>query len=95
MPPFFEVDAESVSPGQTVSAQTPLAPARHPRYQLSTRGTPPGAATICGMSLGPRWIAWTERPGPLTSERAVRIEHRSLYPDSGGTTDLDTDAIRP
>jgi hypothetical protein len=29
-----------------------------------------------------------EGPGPLTTEPAVRIEHRSLYPDSGGTTDL-------
>jgi protein-tyrosine phosphatase len=36
-----------------------------------------------------------EGPGPLTAEVAVRIEHRSLYPDSGGNTDLETDTIRP
>jgi protein-tyrosine phosphatase len=36
-----------------------------------------------------------EGPGPITAERAVRIEHRSLYPDSGGNTDLDSDTIRP
>jgi protein-tyrosine phosphatase len=28
-----------------------------------------------------------EGPGPLTAEVAVRIEHRSLYPDSGGNTE--------
>lgn len=32
-----------------------------------------------------------EGPGPMTAEPAVRIEHRSLYPDSGGNTDLDAD----
>ena len=36
-----------------------------------------------------------EGPGPLTDEPAVRIEHRSLYPDSGGATDLDADTVRP
>jgi protein-tyrosine phosphatase len=36
-----------------------------------------------------------EGPGPLTAERAVRIEHRSLYPDSGGNTDLDIDTVKP
>ena len=36
-----------------------------------------------------------EGPGPMTSERSVRIEHRSLYPDSGGNTDLDADTVRP
>ncbi len=36
-----------------------------------------------------------EGPGPLTGERAVRIEHRSLYPDSDGNTDLDAGAVRP
>jgi protein-tyrosine phosphatase len=36
-----------------------------------------------------------EGPGPLTTEVAVRIEHRSLYPDSGGNTDLEADTIRP
>jgi hypothetical protein len=30
-----------------------------------------------------------EGPGPITREPGVRIEHRSLYPRSGGTTDLD------
>src|SRR6185437_282870 len=33
--------------------------------------------------------AQSEGPGPITAARAVRIEHRSLYPDSGGHTDLD------
>ncbi len=36
-----------------------------------------------------------EGPGPLSREPAVRIEHRSLYPDSGGHTDLDADTVRP
>ncbi len=30
-----------------------------------------------------------EGPGPLTREPRVRIEHRSLYPQSGGNTDLE------
>jgi protein-tyrosine phosphatase len=36
----------------------------------------------------------SEGPGPITTEPAVRIEHRSLYPDSGGNTDLDA-AVKP
>lgn len=36
-----------------------------------------------------------EGPGPMTTERRVRIEHRSLYPDSGGNTDLDADTVKP
>ena len=36
-----------------------------------------------------------EGPGPMTDELAVRIEHRSLYPDSGGNTDLDADTVKP
>lgn len=36
-----------------------------------------------------------EGPGPLTVEPAVRIEHRSLYPESGGHTDLDAATVRP
>lgn len=36
-----------------------------------------------------------EGPGPLTNERAVRIEHRSLYPDSDGNTDLDAGTVQP
>jgi protein-tyrosine phosphatase len=36
-----------------------------------------------------------EGPGPMTAELGVRIEHRSLYPDSGGNTDLDTETIKP
>jgi hypothetical protein len=36
-----------------------------------------------------------EGPGPLTREPAVRIEHRSLYADSGGNTDLDADTVKP
>ena len=30
-----------------------------------------------------------EGPGPITREPRVRVEHRSLYPRSGGNTDLD------
>lgn len=30
-----------------------------------------------------------EGPGPITRDPRVRIEHRSLYPHSGGNTDLD------
>jgi hypothetical protein len=36
----------------------------------------------------------SEGPGPITAEPAVRIEHRSLYPDSGGNTDVDA-AVKP
>jgi protein-tyrosine phosphatase len=36
-----------------------------------------------------------EGPGPMTTVPAVRIEHRSLYPDSGGNTDLDADTVKP
>ena len=35
-----------------------------------------------------------EGPGPLTREATVRIEHRSLYPDSGGNTDLEADTVQ-
>lgn len=34
-----------------------------------------------------------EGPGPMTAEPRVRIEHRSLYPRSGGNTDLDADTV--
>jgi hypothetical protein len=36
-----------------------------------------------------------EGPGPLTGEPGVRIEYRSLYPDSGGNTDLDIETVKP
>src|SRR6202050_4732402 len=36
-----------------------------------------------------------EGPGPLTRERSVRIEHRSLYPDTGGRTDVDVEVVKP
>jgi protein-tyrosine phosphatase len=36
-----------------------------------------------------------EGPGPMAAEPAVRIEHRSLYPASGGNSDLDTDTVKP
>lgn len=36
-----------------------------------------------------------EGPGPLTAEPRVRIEYRSLYPDSGGNTDLDLETVKP
>jgi protein-tyrosine phosphatase len=36
-----------------------------------------------------------EGPGPITAEPTVRIEHRSLHPDSGGNTDLDADTVNP
>ncbi len=34
-----------------------------------------------------------EGPGPITREPRVRIEHRSLYPRSGGNTDLDAGTV--
>lgn len=34
-----------------------------------------------------------EGPGPMTREPGVRIEHRSLYPDSGGNTDMEVDRV--
>jgi protein-tyrosine phosphatase len=36
-----------------------------------------------------------EGPGPMTAEPAVRLEHHSLYPDSGGNTDLDAETVKP
>lgn len=36
-----------------------------------------------------------EGPGPLNAERDIRIEYRSLYPDSGGNTDLDVGTVKP
>ncbi|HUO70933.1 MAG TPA: tyrosine-protein phosphatase [Solirubrobacteraceae bacterium] len=36
-----------------------------------------------------------EGPGPLTHEPAVRIEHRSLYPEAAATTDLEADPVDP
>jgi protein-tyrosine phosphatase len=36
-----------------------------------------------------------EGPGPMTAEPSVRIDHRSLYPDSGGNTDLEADTVKP
>jgi hypothetical protein len=36
-----------------------------------------------------------EGPGPITREPRVRIEHRSLYPRSGGNTDLDAASVNP
>jgi hypothetical protein len=36
-----------------------------------------------------------EGPGPMTRERGVRIEHRSLYPDSGGNTDVELNTLKP
>jgi protein-tyrosine phosphatase len=36
-----------------------------------------------------------EGPGPLTRQPAVRIEHRSLYPDSGANTDFDAETVKP
>lgn len=35
-----------------------------------------------------------EGPGPITKEPGVRIEHRSLYPRSGGNTDLDAATVK-
>ena len=37
----------------------------------------------------------SEGPGPLTAEDAVRIEHRSLYPDGGANTDLEAGTVKP
>jgi hypothetical protein len=36
-----------------------------------------------------------EGPGPITGSSSVRLEHRSLFPESGGLTDLDADPLRP
>ncbi len=36
-----------------------------------------------------------EGPGPMAAERAVRIEHRSLYPDSGRDAGRDARALKP
>jgi protein-tyrosine phosphatase len=36
-----------------------------------------------------------EGAGPMTAEPGVRIEHRSLYTESGGNTDLEADTVQP
>jgi protein tyrosine/serine phosphatase len=36
-----------------------------------------------------------EGPNRMTAHPHVRVEHRSLYPESGDRTDLDADAVRP
>jgi protein-tyrosine phosphatase len=36
-----------------------------------------------------------EGPGPMTREPGVAVEHRSLFPESDGNTDLDTETVRP
>ncbi|MGP0050130.1 MAG: tyrosine-protein phosphatase [Solirubrobacteraceae bacterium] len=36
-----------------------------------------------------------EGPGPMTAVPAVRIEHRSLYPEFGGNTDFEADTVKP
>jgi protein-tyrosine phosphatase len=36
-----------------------------------------------------------EGPGPMTLVPGVRIEHRSLYPDSGGNTDMELSSLTP
>jgi protein tyrosine/serine phosphatase len=36
-----------------------------------------------------------EGPGPLTREPGVEIRHLSLFPESGGRTDVDADAVLP
>jgi protein-tyrosine phosphatase len=36
-----------------------------------------------------------EGPGPMAAEPRVRIEHRSLYLESGGNTDLDPETVNP
>lgn len=36
-----------------------------------------------------------EGPGPMRREPGVRIEHRSLYPDSGGNTDFELGTLKP
>jgi protein-tyrosine phosphatase len=36
-----------------------------------------------------------EGPGPITRDPRVRIEHRSLYPQSGGNTDLEAATVKP
>jgi protein tyrosine/serine phosphatase len=36
-----------------------------------------------------------EGPGPLTAVGDVEIEHRSLYPETGGQTDIDAEVVVP
>jgi len=36
-----------------------------------------------------------EGPGPITAHPGVRVEHRSLYPDTPGNTDLDAATVKP
>ncbi len=36
-----------------------------------------------------------EGPGPIMREPRVRVEHRSLYPQTGGNTDLEAATVKP
>ena len=36
-----------------------------------------------------------EGPGPLIADARVEIEHRSLYPETGGHTDIDAETVVP
>ncbi len=36
-----------------------------------------------------------EGPGPIAREPGVRVEHRSLYPQTGGNTDLEAATVKP
>ncbi len=37
----------------------------------------------------------SEGPGPLEDDPRVRVDHRSLYPETGGGTDFDLGTIKP
>jgi protein tyrosine/serine phosphatase len=47
---------------------------------------------VCVIDLRTDIEVALEGPGPITREASVVIEHRSLYPDTGGNTDLDAEA---
>lgn len=47
------------------------------------------------LDLRTRAEAELEGPGPMHAESAVRIEHRSLHPETGGNTDLEAGTVRP
>jgi len=67
------------------------------------QGLTPGDVRLLVEELGLRAVVdlrtgvevELEGPGPLTRVPEVVVEHRSLYPETGGQTDLDAETVRP
>ena len=83
--------------GGAETAPAPAAPLRQPA------GPDPGRRAVLVDEVGLRTVVdlrtdvevELEGPGPLTREPRVEIRHLSLFPESGGRTDVDADATLP